>query len=78
MAVAADRKEENLKMLVTISPPSMNSVEESKEWEEIDVAVDSGATETVVGADMLTSVETQQGEAARGGVVYEVASGMTM
>ena len=39
------------------------------------MAVDSGATETVVGEDMLQSVETKEGEASKKGVQYEVASG---
>ena len=39
------------------------------------MAVDSGATETVVGEDMIKGVETKPGEATRRGVQYEVASG---
>ena len=50
-------------------------MEEMQEWEEVEVAVDSGATETVVGEDMIKGVETKEGEAARRGVQYEVASG---
>ena len=72
------QRAEKIKMLVTINPQSMNSVEELDEWEEIDMAVDTGATETVVGSDMLTSIETYQGEAAKRGVEYEVASGTTI
>ena len=40
--------------------------------------MDSGATERVVGEDMLTSVETVEGEAFKRGVEYEVASGTTI
>ena len=50
-------------------------MEELQEWEEIEMAVDSGATETVVGEDMIKGVETKPGEATRRGVQYEVASG---
>ena len=39
------------------------------------MAVDSGATETVAGEDMIKGVETKPGEATRRGVQYEVASG---
>ena len=39
------------------------------------MAIDSGATETVVGENMLTSIDTVEGEASRRGVQYEVASG---
>ena len=50
-------------------------MEELEEWEEIEMAVDSGATETVVGENMIKGVETKPGEATRRGVQYEVASG---
>ena len=60
--------------LVEIVPEGMNSVEE-QEWEEMEMAVDSGATETVVGENMLPGVETKAGEASRRGVQYEVANG---
>ena len=39
------------------------------------MAVDSGATETVVSEEMVKAVETQPGEAMKRGVRYEVASG---
>ncbi len=45
------------------------------EWEEIDMAVDSGATETVLGEKMAVTVKTEPGEASRRGVKYEVADG---
>ena len=39
------------------------------------MAMDSGATEDVIGEDMLMSVETKEGPASRRGVKYEVADG---
>ena len=45
------------------------------EWEEIDMAVDSGATETVLGEQMAVTVKIEPGEASRRGVKYEVADG---
>ena len=39
------------------------------------MAVDSGATETVVGEDMIMSVDIKDGPAKRRGVCYEVADG---
>ena len=42
------------------------------------MAVDSGATETVMGEDMLSSAETKMGAAARRGVEYGVANGVTI
>ena len=65
----------SINTLVEIIPPGVNAMEELQEWEEIEMAVDSGATETVVGEDMIKGVETKPGEGTRRGVQYEVASG---
>ena len=46
------------------------------EWEEIELAVDSGASETVVNDDMLKTIQTQESAASRRGVEYEVANGV--
>ena len=69
------KKAEKVKSLIAIMPEGVRSVDEVSEWEEIDMAVDSGATESVVGEEMLTNVEIKEGEATRRGVQYEVASG---
>ena len=45
------------------------------DWEVIDMAVDSGATETVVSEEMLETIETKDGPAKKRGVEYEVADG---
>ena len=68
--------EEHLKFLGTRCPEGVNSLEGKEEWEEIDFPVDSGATETVVSDEMLTSIDIVQGEASRRGVEYEVANGV--
>jgi len=68
-------KREHVRALITVMPEGVNSIGEEDEWEEIDMAIDSGATETVVGERMLTSIDTVEGEACRKGVQYEVASG---
>ena len=60
--------------LVEICRESINSVDKD-EWQEVHLAVDSGATETVVGTNMLTHIETTEGVAYKKGVQYEVASG---
>ena len=65
----------NLTSLQTMMPEGINTVEAGGEWEEVEMAVDSGATETVVNEEMLTSVDTVAGEACKRGVQYEVASG---
>ena len=56
-------------------PEGLKSVEEVPEWEEIEMAVDSGASESVVSEDMLTRVTTVEGYAQKKGVQYEVADG---
>ena len=45
------------------------------EWQEIEMAVDSGATETVMGEEMLPEIEIKPGLASKRGVKYEVANG---
>ncbi len=74
----AKQRKDSLQSLKTIYPEGVNSVAESGEWEEIEIAVDSGATETVVTEDMLHSIKTTEGEAFRRGVEYEVANGVTI
>ena len=74
------RKEVNikgdLKILETIEPEGLCHVDVQGGWVEFEVAVDSGATETVVSEEMLTMVETKPGPASKRGVEYEVANGV--
>ena len=65
----------SLNPLATIEPEGLSVVEGKDGWVELLFAVDSGATETVVGEEMLSVVKTQEGQAQRRGVVYEVANG---
>ena len=60
--------------LRAVAPENIKNLDEAPEWEEIEVALDSGATESVCADDMLTNVETVEGDAQRKGVQYEVAS----
>ena len=47
------------------------------EWVEIEVAIDSGATETVMAAETLNGIaDITEGPALRRGVAYEVANGV--
>eukprot|EP00973_Karenia_brevis_P033671 4642726-Karenia_brevis.AAC.1 len=64
----------NLKVLITVEPEGINSIDKP-EWELIEMAVDSGATETVVGEDMLSAIEVKESAASKRGVEYEVANG---
>ena len=62
-------------MLMTITPEVISSVQQDG-WEEVDLVVDSGASETVIGPEMVQSVEVTEGPAYRQGVKYEVANGI--
>jgi hypothetical protein len=65
-----------LGILGTVWPAGVNVVGSTGgEWEEIEMAVDSGATETVIGEEMLQGIQLKEGEACRRGVKYEVADG---
>ena len=55
-----------------ITIESARAVEEVPEWEELEIAVDSGASVTVIGRDMVKAVEAK---GARPDIKYEVADG---
>ena len=46
------------------------------DWEEFDFIVDSGASETVIGPEMINSAETKAGKDSKRGVRYEIANGV--
>ena len=62
----------SLKMFKTIEPDNVKAVGGR---EEIEFALGSGTTETVMGEDMLSSVEIKEGAASKRGVEYEIATG---
>ena len=62
-----------MKPMKTIEPESLKVVGEEGVWEEIEMAVDSGATESVVNNTMPSFNPTTPGPASRRGVEYEVA-----
>ena len=63
-----------MKLLETIhSSEQVNLI--ADEWEELCLAVDSGATETVVSPSDAVSIPTQPGAASRAGVRYALANG---
>ena len=64
-----------LGMLGIVAPQGLNVVKETPEWEEIEMAVDSGASESVVNEEQLSGAETLEGEANKRGIQYEVADG---
>ena len=62
----------------TIEPEGVHVINTKGTWEVIEMAVDSGATETVLPEDNLASIEVKEGLACRRGVNYEVATGVQM
>ena len=63
-----------INVLREIVPEGINNLGD-QEWEELEMTVDSGATETVINDDMLQNIDTKQGNAYKRGVKYEVANG---
>ena len=59
-----------------VEPEGVNTVRPTGNgWEEIELAVDSGASETVLEKKALKGTPLMNGEAYHKGVTYEVASG---
>ena len=58
-----------------VVPQGLNAVSEAPEWEEIEMAVDSGASESVVNEGQLNGIETLEGPDKKRGIQYEVADG---
>ena len=65
----------SLRPLIAVEPSNVMSCTASPDWEEVDFAVDSGASETVVSEHMVQSVDTVPSPASIRGVAYEVANG---
>jgi hypothetical protein len=59
----------------TIEPEGLHKISSDGQWEEIELAVDSGATESVCPNELAEHVPTIPGAASKRGVMYEVASG---
>ena len=64
-----------LSPLATIEPEGLNPVNATPQWEVIEMAVDSGASETVIPEEMIQAAKLQPSEASKRGVQYEVANG---
>ena len=61
-------------MLETLQPASLNAIK-ADGWEEFEMAVDSGASETVVGEEMVVTASMRESEGSRRGVESKVANG---
>ena len=64
---AKKEKPQELRVIRTIEPETVNSVMTKNKWEVIDLAVDSGASETVSSEDMPPNIPIKQGDASRRG-----------
>ena len=62
-------------MFKTIESDHVKAVNADDGWEEMEFALGSGATGTVVGEDMLSSVEIKEGAASKRLVEYDIATG---
>ena len=69
-----DAKE--LNMIQTVIPEELKAVRQNGGLELLELAVNSGASETVIGEDLLIGTPLTEGEASRRGVEYEVARGV--
>ena len=58
-----------------LSEKDQEGLGEAPEWVAMEIAVDSGATETVIPMDVLPSVQLEPSDASRRGVSYRVANG---
>ena len=67
---------EKLSTVVAVEPESVNAVTEDPEREEVSLALDSSATETVIPPDILEDMESRQGGPYQRGVECEVANGV--
>ena len=61
--------------LATIEPEGLNSATHAPQWEVVEFAVDSGASETVIPENAVMAAPLQPSEASKRGVQYEVANG---
>ena len=71
---ALRQAEDEHKPWSAIEPESSGAVT-SGEWEQIDLVVDSGVTENVMGPDSLVSVPIIEGQAYKRGLQYAIGYG---
>ena len=73
---AKQRIVEHAKTLTVIHPDGGIQAVSDGEWELVEAAIDSGATENVMAERALKGIKTIEGESSRRGVAYEVANGV--
>ena len=65
----------SISLLTVVEDECISSVQ-GDGWEELEMYVDSGASETVMGPDMVQSVDAVEGKSYRNGRMYECANGI--
>ena len=68
------RREHSI-ICIAIEHEGAKAVKQDDEWEEIKLAADSGATDTVIPPGDLPSIEMREGASYKRGVEYEMANG---
>ena len=71
-----DEVKKGANMFMTVEPENVSMVADPSGWEVLKVYVDSGATENVLGEEMLCNVELKEGIQKKRNVTYEVANGV--
>ena len=61
-------------MLETLQPAFLNAIK-ADGWEEFEMAVHSGVSETVFGEEMVVTASMRESDGSRRGVEYKVANG---
>ena len=61
-------------MLLAHSPNNVEVITDN-EWEETEMGVDNGASDTVVDPDMIPNIAIEDGDQKRRGTTYEIATG---
>ena len=70
------KHKEKLSTVLAIGLEGVHAVNSSGGWEEVKLAFDSGATETVIPPHVLQGHELHEGAPFKRGVEYEVATGV--
>ena len=72
---SVQHRREHTNICIAIEPEGAKAVKQDEEWEEIKLAADSGATDTVIPPGDLHSIELREGAPSKRGVECEKANG---
>ena len=74
-AVPVAQPVHSLDILKVHTSSPVKALGKEPKWVEIELGVDGGTSETVIGPDMISNVTFSEGDQFRNGVQYEVATG---